>query len=437
MHLGHPLIFSHRDKNRAYNFIYNKFFAKLGTLKANKLNHAGRLQYIKYVLSSIPIYYMSTVLFSKTFIEKINTIIKRFWWTGVQEEQSTSPIAYRSWDDICKLKEEGGLGIRDMETINKSLIIHSAWNIANNKNIFLSDILKSKYFPNASFWNASDKGPRSVFWSSVMQVGHHIVANSTYQIHAGNSSIWSSPWTSVWNNIYEHLLTPVVNLPLPAKVSDLWVQGTHTWNHQLLSTTFTDHAVQIIEDTTVVHSDQQDILQWTPATNGQCTAKAAYNYLATQQAHNLPNQGSRSIGPDANQILQKVWKSKTIPPILKTFAWRLIRRALATSERAGRYSSHIDQHCSYCGNIETDKHLFFLRDLPQQVWSSATPPLPINTIDADEDGVQQAFPFLSLITPPMLHCVKLYLLSGISGKLAMITAFKEKHGLYSRYIKRH
>jgi hypothetical protein len=81
----------------------------------------------------------------------------------VQEEQSTSPIAYRSWDDICKLKEEGGLGIRVMETINKSLIIHSAWNIANNKNIFLSDILKSKYFPNASFWNTSDKGPRSVF----------------------------------------------------------------------------------------------------------------------------------------------------------------------------------------------------------------------------------------------------------------------------------
>jgi hypothetical protein len=26
---------------------------------------------------------MSTVLFSKTFVEKINTIIRRFWWAGV------------------------------------------------------------------------------------------------------------------------------------------------------------------------------------------------------------------------------------------------------------------------------------------------------------------------------------------------------------------
>jgi hypothetical protein len=43
MHLGHPMIFSHKDKNRAYHFIYNKFFSKFGTIKANKLNHAGRL----------------------------------------------------------------------------------------------------------------------------------------------------------------------------------------------------------------------------------------------------------------------------------------------------------------------------------------------------------------------------------------------------------
>jgi hypothetical protein len=41
MHLGHPMIFSHKDKNRAYNFIYSKFYAKFATLKANKLNHVG------------------------------------------------------------------------------------------------------------------------------------------------------------------------------------------------------------------------------------------------------------------------------------------------------------------------------------------------------------------------------------------------------------
>jgi hypothetical protein len=43
LHLGHPLIFSHKEKNKAYKSIHNKFIDKFGTLKANKLNQAGRL----------------------------------------------------------------------------------------------------------------------------------------------------------------------------------------------------------------------------------------------------------------------------------------------------------------------------------------------------------------------------------------------------------
>ena len=122
-HLGHPIIFNHNDRNRAYNFIYGKFKGKLTTVRANNLNHAGRLTYIQSVLSSIPIYYMSTVLFSKSFLHKITAIIRKFWWTGIQEENHTNPIPYRSWEDICQSKDNGGLGIRDLETINRSLII--------------------------------------------------------------------------------------------------------------------------------------------------------------------------------------------------------------------------------------------------------------------------------------------------------------------------
>jgi hypothetical protein len=71
IHLGYPLLFNHKDRNRAYAFIINKFIAKLTTVKANKLNHAGRLTYINSDLASIPIYYLSIVLFFKDFIAKI------------------------------------------------------------------------------------------------------------------------------------------------------------------------------------------------------------------------------------------------------------------------------------------------------------------------------------------------------------------------------
>jgi hypothetical protein len=77
--------------------------------------------------------------------------------------------------------------------------------------------------------------------------------------------------------------------------------------------------VQSITSTKKNHSQQQDALRWLLAINGSCSTKAAYSYLASQQPHNLPQQGSRNLSSHAHDILQKVSKSKLIPPFLKTF----------------------------------------------------------------------------------------------------------------------
>jgi hypothetical protein len=55
-----------------------------------------------------------------------------------------------------------------------------------------------------------------------------------------------------WHTIHEDILLPVINTPLPAKISDLWLQGTTHWNQDLLSTTFTPQAVQTIINTPIV-----------------------------------------------------------------------------------------------------------------------------------------------------------------------------------------
>jgi hypothetical protein len=145
--------------NKDYEFILNKFKVKLTTIKANKLNHAGRLTYMNLVLASIPVYYMFTILFSKSFIGTITAIIRKFWWTRVQEDSPTSPIAYRSWHDICHRRKNGGLGIRDLYSVNKILLIQAAWNVATHKNPMLLAVLKAKYYPNSSFCT----GIKSIF----------------------------------------------------------------------------------------------------------------------------------------------------------------------------------------------------------------------------------------------------------------------------------
>jgi hypothetical protein len=229
-----------------------------------------------------------------------------------------------------------------MELINKTLIINPACNLVTNKNPLLTATLKAKYFPNNSFRTAQTTGSRPVYWSSILQVKHHLHANSTLQIHNGSSSIWSSPWTEHWNQIHDHLTLPVTNQPLPATISDHWLQGSNNWNQQLISNIFHPHMVQTIMNIPVIQSTQPDILRWAPAPSGKCTIAKAYSYLTHLQQHTLPSQGARSISPQVNQTLQKVWKAKSVPPFLKTFAWRLIRRALATADKAGKFSSNID-----------------------------------------------------------------------------------------------
>ncbi|GJN40477.1 hypothetical protein PR202_gb29692 [Eleusine coracana subsp. coracana] len=129
IHLGHPLILAQSARTQAYTFIIQKFRAKLTTIKANRLNRAGRLAYINSVFASIPIYYMANILFSRKFLRKLNAIVCRFWWAGVQEDNTTTPFHFRAWEDTTQPKDKGGLGIRNLATINKSLLLNSAWRI--------------------------------------------------------------------------------------------------------------------------------------------------------------------------------------------------------------------------------------------------------------------------------------------------------------------
>jgi hypothetical protein len=90
-----------KDRASAYNFVFEKFRSKLSTYKADKLSHAARLELIKSVFASIPVYYMSNILFSKKFIAKLTSIIRNFWWTGVREETNSKNLCLRATKDIC------------------------------------------------------------------------------------------------------------------------------------------------------------------------------------------------------------------------------------------------------------------------------------------------------------------------------------------------
>lgn len=168
-HLGHPLLLPSKDRSSGYSFILDKFKTKLSGLKANKLSHAGRLTLINSVFASIPIYYMSNILFTKKFLVNLTAIIRKFWWTGVQEGSNTNFLCLKSWEEICLPRKKGDLRIKNIQATNTSLICSDAWRLAQEPNSMLALVLKAKYHRGTTIWKASKAVPKSTFWASILK----------------------------------------------------------------------------------------------------------------------------------------------------------------------------------------------------------------------------------------------------------------------------
>ncbi|KAL0295432.1 UNVERIFIED_CONTAM: putative mitochondrial protein [Sesamum calycinum] len=79
------------------------------------LSYAGRLQLIKSVLSSLHTYWASVLILPKGVLKLLEKKMRKFLWQG----STGSGNAKVAWDQLCKPKAEGGLGIRSLITTNQ------------------------------------------------------------------------------------------------------------------------------------------------------------------------------------------------------------------------------------------------------------------------------------------------------------------------------
>ena len=247
------------------------------------------------------------------------------------------------------------------------MILSAAWRIVEQPNSHISKVLQSKYFPDTSFWRANHNVPKSAFWTVILKVRPMLINNSFYQLTEGNISIWSSPWYKGWSTIYDHLIIQDSHFVYPAIVRDLWLPNQKLWNTNLICNLFYhDTAAEIIQ-TPIIQSDGEDLLCWKLTQTGQFNSKSAYKLcLQVMQQEGEPQP--RVIADNTKALLKQIWKAKDIAPRVQTFAWRLIRKALPTGKRAGKYSKHIDKECSRCSAEEDEQHIFFTCPYARAAW---------------------------------------------------------------------
>jgi hypothetical protein len=350
---------------------------------------------------------MSNILFSKKFLTKLTAIIRNFWWTGVKDESTTKSLCLRAWADICIEKKIGGLGVRNLQALNKGLLLSAAWRLAKEPQSQLALILRAKYHHDTSIWRAKPNKPKSAFWAAILKVQPLLISAAFYQIFDGNISIWSSPWFSDWERIYDNLNIQPPPFVYPAVVKDLWIPNQKAWNADLIRSLFTPHTANAILQTPIINSNGKDTLVWKLTPAGDCTSKSAYKHCFNNLA--LPvNQQPKVVSPQIISLLNHVWQDTSMAPRVQTFAWRLLRKALSTGKRASRFSKHIQPECSRCGCVEDEMHLLFLCPFSKAAWYCHPWYIRIETLAAMHHNVPALIQALLLSGHPQINQTSLY-----------------------------
>lgn len=104
----------------------DKFHKKLASWKGALLSQAGKIQLLESSLQILHVYALSLFEISAKFADGIEKIQKSFLWLGVEERKRISLIAR---DKFCRPKKLGGLGLRNIKTIDKALLAKQIWRL--------------------------------------------------------------------------------------------------------------------------------------------------------------------------------------------------------------------------------------------------------------------------------------------------------------------
>jgi hypothetical protein len=103
--------------NADWKIIEEKLKKKLSCWKL--LSYGGRLVLINSILSSLAMFMLSFYEVPKEVLHKLDFYRSRFFWQGDDHKKK-----YRlaKWGIICRPKDQGGLGVLNLELQNKCLV---------------------------------------------------------------------------------------------------------------------------------------------------------------------------------------------------------------------------------------------------------------------------------------------------------------------------
>ncbi|GJZ73076.1 RNA-directed DNA polymerase, eukaryota, reverse transcriptase zinc-binding domain protein [Tanacetum coccineum] len=171
----------------------NKDMLEVIPLKVEKLSI--RLMLVASVLETIHVYWASVFLLPIRVIKDINKLLKNFLW---QQNDGTKGRAKVAWKNICKFKQKGGLGLKDLRVWNKAIIAKHLWHIVIDKESLWFKWINTEKLRGRSVWEVKVDNNNSWGWKNILSLRKDVRHFMFSKIGDGNRiSVWYDNWSNI------------------------------------------------------------------------------------------------------------------------------------------------------------------------------------------------------------------------------------------------
>ena len=169
---------------------------RIATWTTRFLSFAGRLNLISSVLQSLCNFWLAAFRLPCECIREIDKLCSAFLWSGPDLNPHKAKIA---WVEVCKPKQEGGLGLRSLKEANDVCILKLIWRIVSNGNSMWVKWVKIFLLKQKKIWALKETTSLgSWMWKKILKF--RTTAKSLCKVELHNSmdtSFWFDDWSNM------------------------------------------------------------------------------------------------------------------------------------------------------------------------------------------------------------------------------------------------
>ncbi|KAA3468585.1 reverse transcriptase [Gossypium australe] len=303
----------------------------------------------------------NTYLRHVTLCEMIESKLARFW---CQKGAGKRGIHWCQWKLLCRSKDKGGLGFRNMAQFNISLLTKQGWRLLNYPNSLVAQVFKAKYFPEYSLLNSRLGNSCSYVWRSIWATKDTLEKELIWKVGTGlKISVTEDAWIPNYGNV--RLRSSVGNLQFD-KVADLIYGNEREWNRDLIVNTFPEDMTDLIFQIPLSLEPHEDFLAWKGESSGEFSVRSSYKLL---QSFDPTAYAVQNIYRD---FYRKLWHID-IPTKIKIFIWKISWNYITNRVNMAIRRLANSSMCPRCGGAaETLNHLFGECPVSMEMWRALT-----------------------------------------------------------------